>query len=283
MLQQTISYIRSVDARRGDLDSTLAALRRLTLEEFGLLHLQFPAEDLPHLSSLLPLVTPDEVQQEWTGGAGESLLRSSLAFMTSVAASYGAVTRRSIADAKVLDFGCGWARLLRLAPYYIAPENLYGCDAWKVSLDHARAARPLAKLALSAVYPEDLPFSGVTFDVIYAFSVFTHLSARAAEAALGAFRRRISPEGLAIITIRPPEFWPFITERRNIDYSALSKVHEATGFAFVPANSQEADPAYGDTSISEGYITARFPEWEIVQMGRHTIDPYQVIVCLRPR
>jgi len=283
MLQATASYIRAVDARCADLPETLSALRRMTLDEFGLLLLNLPNPELPHLSALLPRATPDEIQQKWTGASGEPLLQQSTAFVGFAALNYATLTGRNVREARVLDFGCGYGRLLRLMPYFVEPENLYGCDAWANSLGHAREAQLLAQLSLSDVFPADLPFEGTTFDFIYAFSIFTHLSERAASAALGAFRKRISPDGLAIITIRPPEFWPFIGARRNADYSELAQAHRSVGFAFLNANPDVPDAAYGDVSMSEAYLAEKFPEWQVARIGHDPIDPYQVLVCLRPR
>src|SRR4029077_744564 len=44
-------------------------------------------------------------------------------------------------------------------------------------------------------------------DLIYAFSVFTHLSERAAIMALTTLRRYVARGGLFVITIRPKEYW----------------------------------------------------------------------------
>jgi SAM-dependent methyltransferase len=281
MLESTRRYVQKVNQEGGDLKATLARLRVLHLDEFGELLLTLPDPALPHLSQLLPRATDDAVQVNWTGASGITLLRQSTTFVRSLASDYMILTGRNIGAATVLDFGCGWARLLRLMPYYTAPENLYGCDSWDVSLDHARAANALAHLAKSDVTPNDLPFPGVTFDLTYSFSVFTHLPAPVAKAVMGALRRRIKPEGLLAITVRPSEYWAFIGQHNKRDLSRLIEAHNATGYAYLGHSDREHE--YGDTSMSLEFIAANFPDWQVVRAGAALQDPLQVVVYLKPR
>jgi SAM-dependent methyltransferase len=280
MIRLASDYISNLDQRCLDLNASLAQLRHLTLDQFGELLLSLPDRSLPHLSSLLPHNTPDEVQNTWTGAAGTTLLRQSVAFLNSVASEYAQACGRGLADATVLDFGCGWGRLLRLLPYFLDPAGIYGCDAWDVSLAHAQAAKVLGTLAKSDLLPASMPFPGIHFDLIYAFSVFTHLSEVAARACLAAMRRNISKDGLVIITVRPEEFWTFLGKDKNVDFSVQLEQHRNSGFAFVAAGS--TSPDYGDTTISKEYLMELAPGWKITRMGNTLVDPYQVAVCLRP-
>jgi SAM-dependent methyltransferase len=93
-------------------------------------------------------------------------------------ATYAATYRSPLADARVLDFGFGYGRHLRAMVYFTDPKNLYGCDPWPPSLARCHEDSLFGHLAASQFLPIDLPFLG-TFDLIYAFSVFTHLLARA--------------------------------------------------------------------------------------------------------
>ncbi|TCF98175.1 hypothetical protein BZM26_27090 [Paraburkholderia strydomiana] len=81
----------------------------------------------------------------------------------------------------------------------LAKPTIEACDG-----HHIRA-----NIALSECLPTDLPFANCKFNLIYAFSVFTHLSERAATAALTACRKHIYEDGLmaiTIVTVRPRPF-----------------------------------------------------------------------------
>ncbi|MEI9927074.1 MAG: class I SAM-dependent methyltransferase [Sphingomonas sp.] len=279
MIEAARERIAGIEQAKPPLEQALAELRKLSLEEFGELLLTLPDPGLPHLSSLLPHATPDSVQKEWTGSAGIPLLRQSVSFVSFLAAEYTTQTGRPLADAQVLDFGVGWGRLMRLLPFFADPEKLHGVDPWESSLGHARAARLLGRVEKSQVEPAELPFPEVRFELIYAFSVFTHLSSRVAAACLAAMRKRVAPDGIAVITLRPAEFWPYLAQQRGRDYPEQTARHAADGYAFVPAS----DGAnYGDTSMSEAYLKRIAEGWEIARMGVSFIDPYQVFVTLRP-
>ena len=282
MIESTALQVRRAEEAGCDLKAALRLLRQLTLDEFGELLQELPSEKYPNLSSLLPRSTPAAVQKEWTGASGTELLRQSVSFLNFVVANYADVGATRISRATVLDFGCGWGRLLRLMLYFVDSERLYGCDAWDSSLRHAREAKIPAHLAKSAVLPEELPFSEVDFDLIYAFSIFTHLSETVTLTALRAMRERIHDDGLLVITVRPIDFWDFAGESRWQDYSGLSAQHRERGFAFLPADPSADNPTYGDTSMSREYLESHAKGWAIAKMGRTLTDPYQVFLCLKP-
>ena len=108
----------------------------------------------------------------------------------------------------MLDFGCGWGRMLRFLARDVDPGDLYGCDPVEGILDVCRTTRVPANLARSEFVPERLPFDG-PFDLAYAFSVFTHLSERAHERCLRALHAALRPGGVLVVTVRPLEYLRF--------------------------------------------------------------------------
>lgn len=169
--------------------------------------------------------------------------------------------------------------------YFSDPKQLFGCDPWDQSINLCREAGLNTQLTVSDYLPQDLPFTDKDFDLIYCFSVFTHLSKRAAHAALDTLRRYIADTGLLVLTIRPIEYWQI---HRGLDAAAIEKVqheHREDGFAFQPHNRTpiDGDVTYGDTSISFEYVRKYFHGWEMIKFERLLGDPYQIILFLRPR
>jgi SAM-dependent methyltransferase len=265
---ECMERIAQLERSAKGLPDVLEGLRAETLDLYGQLLLELPSDKYPNLSRILPANTPDDVQRMWTGSSGITLLKQSLSFINFLVAN----TRFN----SVLDFGCGWGRLLRLMLYFVDAERLYGCDAWEESLKHARLARLPCQMALCDSPLTAIPFKG-PFELIYAFSVFTHLSEPVTKAALRTLRRYISDDGTLVITTRPIEIWNYYGEIKKQDYAAQMSSHRQRGFGFCQINT-----GYGDTSMSMQYLQETFPEWRIVKSGTTFADEYQNIVVLKP-
>lgn len=232
-----------------DDDAMFAILRELPLDLVGETLLHLTRDYRGSLLGRLPVMAT-EVQRNWTGSSGYGLLAQSTAFVRAVEVAYRQHCGRPLEGAKILDYGCGWGRLLRLMYKFADPKDLYGCDPWDRSIQICQEDGIVANLALSDYLPRKLPFGGVKFDLIYAFSVFTHLTERAAKTAIDACRRCILEDGLAVITIRPPAYWDVHQEPRGFAKRELVKQeHARGGFAFVPHNRDaiDGDVTYGDS------------------------------------
>jgi SAM-dependent methyltransferase len=272
-------------ARSGDRAGALRALRQLPIDDFGQLLLAVPAQ-YAALSGLLPRMAEDKVQRDWTGATGQALLNQSVAFVRTLTSAYREYGGGDLADSHVLDFGCGWGRLLRLMLKYCEPDRLFGVDPWTEAIDLCRKDGVLAHLAVSDYVPAQLPFEGTNFDLAYAFSVFTHLSERTALKCLASLRARMTSRSLLAISIRPVEYWTFQSFwDKGYTPEQLAEAHHGNGYAFFPHNRTpiHGDITYGDTSISLQYITDRWTDWELAGIDHNSGDSYQVLVFLRPR
>ncbi len=272
-------------ARQGESALALRGLRKLPLDDFGELLLAVPAE-YPALLELLPRMADEQVQTNWTGGSGHTLLRLSTAFVRSLIGASLAHVGPDLEGRHVLDFGCGWGRLMRLMLKYAQPDSLFGVDAWTESIDICRKDGVLGHLAVSDYIPDRLPFGETRFDLVYAFSVFTHLSEKTARRCLAAIRGRMTPRSLLAITIRPVEYWGFNNALdKGYTVGQLTHMHRQTGYAFFPHNRAPIDGeiTYGDTSVSLDYVATSWTDWEIVGTDRNSVDSLQVLVFLRPR
>ncbi len=255
-------------------------LRRMSLDDFGLFMISLPNKNYPALSRLLPAMASDEVQQTWTGASGLDLFRQTSAFARQLENNFTRHTRTPLAGSDILDFGCGYGRILRMMYYYSNPARIWGVDAWDASLNLCREARLPGRFAQSERIPTELPVGDQKFDLMFAFSIFTHLAPSTAKACLAALRNHIKPGGLFVATIRPIEFWPFIDGIRKTSIAAkMQSDHRLHGFAYLPHGGTEGE-TYGDISCEIDFL--RGSGWTIVGHDRSILDPFQVSVLMQP-
>ncbi len=246
----------------------------------------------PHVRALLPSMPEPELQELWNGRSGLPLASQSRSFYARLRASYARHGERPLAEASVLDFGCGWGRLTRFLARDVAPGRLFGCDPVEGILDVCRANRVAATFARSELVPERLPFDE-HFDLAFAFSVFTHLSERAHERSLLALHRSLRPRGILIVTIRPPAYLSWCEPMRSL-LDALGPDPEASLAAprhlFAPhaadprhpLNHGQGEMHYGESVITMAYVRDRWSSrFELLDVDVQVDDPYQVMLTLR--
>jgi len=265
----------------GGVAGALTTLRQLPLDDFGEVFISLPNPALPNLSSALPRMAAEQTQVNWTGSSGIVLLRQTDTFVRLLAHNYESLSGRKLPSSRILDFGCGYGRIMRALYYFADPENLYGCDPWDISIDICKEDGVLGHFAISDYLPKSLPFEG-KFDLIYAFSVFTHLSERATTACLTTMADALAPGGVAAITIRPVEYWDFDQRFNDEERKALVANHNDTGFAFSPHNRSavDGDVTYGDTSMTFEYLRSVEPRLHIRKVERTFDDPFQIVVFM---
>lgn len=281
------TYLKQAEqlCAQGRRDDAFHALRRLSIRRFGELLLGVP-DRFESLRAMLPEMPSERVQRDWTGNHGSALLQQSCAFVQSVERAYSRICSRPLEGATILDYGCGWGRILRLMYRYSDPDLIYGVDPDPAALAICRATRVLGHLAQCDHIPQAIPFRDVTFDLVYAFSVFTHLSENTATAVMDAIRSRIKPDGLLVLTVRPVEYWAVSPEVSSSIGDAMRRRHLEQGFAFFPFNVPPigGEVTFGDTSISIDYMRRNWQrQWKVEGEETSRRDQYQRLVFLRPR
>jgi len=73
---------------------------------------------------------------------------------------------------KVLDFGCGIGRVLQFVPNGPA---LFGCDISRPAIEYTKKSFPRAAIHCNALMPP-LEYADGSFDLLYSYSVFSHLT-----------------------------------------------------------------------------------------------------------
>ncbi len=225
----------------------------------------------------------DDVQVLWTGASGHVLLAQSVAFVRTLATYFP--NRRTLppADATLLDFGCGWGRLLRLACKFVRPSHLWAVDPWDRSIALCQEHGVLGNLRLSPWIPRELDVPQ-GLDMAYAFSVFTHLPAEVAVIALQTLTRHLVSGGRLLLTIRPLEYWSWhdFSEPAARGYSRerAEAEHRGTGYTFVPHNRPpiEGIVAYGDSSMTVEYAERLAAPLRLIAVECSAIDILQLVL-----
>lgn len=247
----------------------------------------------PNIRALLPDLPDRELQWRWNGWTGMKLLNEAKAFYAKVREIHARHSQVPLSASRILDFGCGWGRLTRFFARDVAPGALFGCDPVQEILDVCEESRVPGTFARCDFVPSRLPFEG-RFDLVFAFSVFTHLSEPAHEACLRAIHASLNPGALLVLTLRPPAYLGSC-ERLRPELDALgpdwlAKLEEPRYlFARHPAEPdhpqlQRPEMTYGETVISLAYVRERWaPLFELLDIGLLSEDLHQVVVALRRR
>ncbi len=98
----------------------------------------------------------------------------------------------------ILDWGCGCGRVLRHWAQ-LPRTSVHGCDINPKMVEWCAAHLDFAEVTVTDISPP-LPYADSSFDLVYAFSVFTHLSEDLQQAWMRECFRALKPEGHLLIS-----------------------------------------------------------------------------------
>lgn len=182
----------------------------------------------------------------------------------------------SFQDKRVLDFGCGVGRILRHAVSEEPEAEYWGCDIDGPSVEWLQQnLSPPAQFFRTDAWPP-LPQAGSSFDLIYAFSVFTHLVDEWS-AWLLELRRVLKDDGILIVTVFGPGHDDFAGEPVSEDIIGMNVLGPSAswdtggplvlhsewwlrahwGRAFEILDFREGDPAGPPPLFGQGVLVMR--------------------------
>lgn len=252
-----LARLLAADALAPDLSNAPQILSALDNAALAALFTRAP-DDSP-----LPRWPSEEVQLNYTGGAGVSLIDRAAAFAAALAAD-GAFAP----DWRGLDYGCGWGRITSYLLTRGAPSQLDACDAVERSLDLFKAGgfQNRAFKVSELVQPGEIAPSG--YDFIFAFSVFTHLDSTAFEHNLAALVSAVRPGGKVYFTVRHEECFPHLGPGEALD---------DTGFWHRAKRAH-----YGDTIVAPAYLARACANLgALTALG--VTEPFQSLYALQRR
>jgi len=235
----------------------------------------------------LPPLPPSELQRNWCGNAGLALVDQSLEFYKLLKHVFLQHGTKPLSEAKILDFGCGWGRLIRLFIKDLPGNQLFGCDPDAEILKWCEKIP--GNFRVSDYRPKHLPFDDI-YDLVYAYSVFTHLGPGTHLDALIAIHKSLAPNGLLVITIRPRIF----IENRGIELAKLPEAvidemlcrFDCGEFVFQPYNLLPVDGevTYGEAVIPMTFIMREWSKFfDIIHIDHTLTDSMQIPIVLRKR
>ena len=243
---------------------------------------------------------PPATQELFTGESGERTLISAFnvyeLFKQIIVRNYGALSRCE----NILDFGCGWGRITRFFLKDLNPTGIWGVDCIPSIIESCQQTNQWCNFQTVAPMPPTT-FPDNMFDVIYSYSVFSHLSEDIHQKWLAEFERILKPGGLLIATTRGREFIKYCgrvreqegnlstasshlaglassfqdTKQSLLDYDEGRYCHHPTGGGF------ELDKSfYGETCIPRAYVVKHWTKhFEFVEyLDERTLEEQNVIV-----
>jgi len=143
----------------------------------------------------IPPLAPDSIQKKLHGTSGATAIRGALKFRKIVNENIGSLSE----NARLLDFGCGWGRHIRVFLKDFYDDNIFGVDIDKNNIELCKKYLPNIKFLLS-VENKPLDISDNSIDLIISFSVFSHINENSSKFWFRELERILKPGGHAVIT-----------------------------------------------------------------------------------
>jgi SAM-dependent methyltransferase len=175
----------------------------------------------------------EDVQLMFTGSKGRPVMKEGFnayrLFRDTYEQHVGPIAR---ADA-ILDFGCGWGRIIRFFLKDVDPSALRGVDPVGDMIELCRQQNRWCNFETIPSKPPTA-FKDDTFDLIYSFSVFSHLSEEMHQSWLVELSRILKPGGLLLATTRGRDFIQQCAEmRKRADIQLMHEGPRCSARAFL--------------------------------------------------
>jgi ubiquinone/menaquinone biosynthesis C-methylase UbiE len=193
--------------------------------------------------------------------------------------------------AAILDFGCGWGRIIRFFLRDVNPARLFGADPWKECIESAKETNRWCQFQATNAMPP-LPYAGRMFDFVYAWSVFSHFTESTHAKWLEELHRVTKPGGLLIATTMPRSYIEWVArlqkefaegthkydddpDRKSVNEAAAKTFpnsrqvlahYDRGGYCYSPyAGYTVGGTPWGDACIPKAYVLTHWSKlWTIV-------------------
>jgi SAM-dependent methyltransferase len=229
------------------------------------------------IASLLPGLPPVAMQEIFTGSAGFSTLYEGFLAYQLFKRCYETHVGPIESSRGILDFGCGWGRIIRFFLKDVRPEKLTGVDQVEEAIQRCLETNRWCKFQFIEPYPP-VPLASESFDLIYLYSVFSHLPEEMHWSLLKEFERLLRPGGMLIATTRRRDFidWcrdlradPELEQKPNwmkgsavafMNADAAFSAYDRGEFCYASLGSTGRWSFWGEACIPKGYVEKRWTE-----------------------
>jgi hypothetical protein len=273
-------------AEIGNIDATYHELRKLPLANFCELYLKRPRQ-FASLEAFLPIMPTDTQQKQWVGDSGTTLMKRTASLARLYELLSWKHTGKGLQNHRLLDYGCGWGRILSVMPYFASYDAIVGVDPLEESVQLCQDSGIHSDVCLITALPSEFSSRHFgNFDVVTIFSVFTHTPDWLTRDILKLCAFATNDTGVIFCTIR---FADWLLVRKNVwPQSVIDRMHLEfleTGYSFVDFGGTGIGldhSLYGDTIISIASFRklAQSAGWKIVDCERDPLEPFQYCVVL---
>ena len=185
---------------------------------------------------------------------------------------------------QALEFGCGCGRVLRHLIPFAAAHHLYGTDIDQEAVSWCRRNLPSTCCGVNGLMPP-LDYTDGTFDLIFVFSVFTHLDEELQFTWLRELKRVLKPGGVLIATTHGG----FVQDqhaRAALLTNGEIETLRSKGFVFKAGASEifklNGLPAFDQTAYhTRRYISEKWAEFFTLRHYREQgLTEYQDLIVL---
>ena len=209
--------------------------------------------------------------------------RQSVVDITTALAGLG---KRLDQFSRILDFGCGSARVLRWIPAEPGTTEIHGCDIDEQAIAWCQAHLPEFQFTRNDPYPP-LPYADEKFDLVLNHSVFTHIDERMQDLWLAELRRVLKPGGIALLSVHGPMAFGINEDACRFEGptpAVLRKELERDGILFLTSDTYVGSsfPSFYHTTFhAPWYVFEHWSEWFTVRAYLSHADlGFQDIVLL---
>jgi SAM-dependent methyltransferase len=250
---------------------------------------------------ILPGIAPEHIQRTWTGSHGNTTFKQGFNFYKVVKAASKEYYRPIDRDFNICDFGVGWGRIIRFFLRDVSVQNLIGLDCYPLALKYASESFPRINFQQNDIFPP-LPLDDSSQDIIYLYSVFSHLSEDACLKWVEEFARIIKPGGILITTTRSRSFFDHLAKMRKNNVSSKGKYNSTTAvaafenineekikydrgeFCFAPTGGGGGLDSgfYGEACIPQKFVQQKWSAFELKEwrLADKEIDQ-DTIICIK--
>lgn len=154
-----------------------------------------------------PLNPPQHIQEKFVGSSYLAAFTEAETFVDRVFDFWpgGNIADLDVSAQTAFDFGSGWGRISRMLLRRLRPDQVWASDVDSEMTTLLHTTLPGLNAVTNAPWPPTV-FRPAGFDVVTAFSVFSHLSEEAHREWAHEFGRLVRPGGRVFITVLEDDF-----------------------------------------------------------------------------